>query len=172
MCYKVILRNGGILMFNSERYKDQNMYNKAADNYPHALRSVPDCHKTKKCVIKLSVFIRLQHNLFLIDLKFVLDWFVTNEIIEKLDGALFFDDYIIFADLDSDFVIFFSEDLGSNSVILGNINLDDEHFDYCDSETINHVRLMSWYDKYKQRKVSKKEVDEELPPVAWYPKRG
>ena len=42
---------------------------------------------------------------------------------------------------------FFSKDLGPNSIILDNINLDDEHFDYCDPGTINHVRVMGWYNK-------------------------
>ena len=50
MCYKVILRNGGRLMFFPDHYKDQNMFNKAVDNYPHALKSVPDCYKTPKNV--------------------------------------------------------------------------------------------------------------------------
>ena len=86
----------------------------------------------------------------LLALKFVRDWFVTNEMIEKLDG------YIIFGDLDSDFVTLFSEDLGPNSVILDNNNLDDEHFDYCNLETINHVRFTSWYNRYKQGNASKK----------------
>ena len=82
-------------------------------------------------------------------LKFVPDWFCTSKMIEKLDSAVFPDDDIIFGDLDSDFVIFFSEDFGPNTVILDNIILDDEYFDYCDPETINHVRLMGWYNKYK-----------------------
>ena len=62
--------------------------------------------------------------------------------IEKLDDAVFSDDYMMFGDLESDFVTFFNEDFGPNSIILDNINLGDEYFDYCDRETINHVRLM------------------------------
>ena len=56
--------------------------------------------------------------------------------------------YILFGDLCSDFVTFFSEDMDPNSTTHDNINLDDEHFDYCDPETINHVRFMGWYYKY------------------------
>ena len=41
------------------------MCQKAVDNYPHALKFVPDCYMTKKCVIKLSIFIIRQQNLFL-----------------------------------------------------------------------------------------------------------
>ena len=61
---------------------------------------------------------------------------------QKLESTLFSDDYIIFGDLDSDFLLFFTE----------YFDLDAEHFDYCDLETINHVRLMGWYNKYKKRK--------------------
>ena len=76
--------------------------------------------------------------------------------IEKLHSAVFSDDFIVFGDLDSDFATFFSEGIGLNSVTLDDINLDDDHFDYCDVETINHVRLIGWYNKYKHRKISKK----------------
>ena len=92
----------------------------------------------------------------MLELEFVPDWFVTNNMIEKLDIAIFYDDYIIFGNLDSDFVTFFSEDFGFNSIIIDNIILDNGYFDYCDPKTINHVRLIGWYDKYKQSKASKK----------------
>ena len=56
--------------------------------------------------------------------------------------------------------------------ILDNINLDDNNFDDCDLETINHVRLMAWYNRFKQHKAcEKKKIDEELLPVAWYATR-
>ena len=54
-------------------------------------------------------------------------------------------------------LIFFSEDIGLNSITLVNINLDHDHFDYCDPETINHVRLMGSYNKCKQHKASKED---------------
>ena len=54
------------------------------------------------------------------------------------------------------FVTFFSRDTNLNSVTLDNINLDDNGSDYCDPETINQVRLIGCYNKYKQRKASKK----------------
>ena len=65
----------------------------------------------------------------LLALKFVPDWFVTNKMIKKLDSTVFSDNYLVFGDSDSD---------------------------YCDPKTINHARLMAWYDKYKQCKASKK----------------
>ena len=76
--------------------------------------------------------------------------------IEKLDNAIFSNDYIVFGDLDSDFVAFFSSGIGVNSLTLANTNLDDNNFDDCGPETINHVKLMPWHNKYKQRNASKK----------------
>ena len=37
-----------------------------------------------------------------------------------------------------------------------NINLDDDNFDADDPETIIHVRLMTWCNRYKQLKAYKK----------------
>lgn len=54
------------------------------------------------------------------------------------------------------FFTFFSKDFDPNSVFLDIINLDNEYFDYCDLETVNHVRLMGCYNKYKQHETSKK----------------
>ena len=106
----------------------------------------------------------------LLALKFVPDCFVKAKMIEKLDSAVFPDDYIVFSDLDPGFVTLFSEDIGLNSITIDNINLDDDHFDFCDPKTINHVTLMGKYNKHKQPKASKK-IDEELLPVAWHPER-
>ena len=92
---------------------------------------------------------------YLLPLRFILDWFVTNKIIEKLDSAVFSGNYIAFADLDFDFVTFLSRDIGLNIIVLENINLENDHFDYCDPETINDVKPKGWHDKYKQRKASK-----------------
>ena len=66
----------------------------------------------------------------LLALKFVPDCFVKAKMIEKLDSAVFPDDYIVFSDLDPGFVTLFSEDIGLNSITIDNINLDDDHFDF------------------------------------------
>ena len=92
----------------------------------------------------------------LLALKFVPDWFVTSKMIEKRDSAVFYNDYIVSDDLDSDFVTFFISYIGLNSITLDNINLDDYHFDYCGPETMNHFTLMALHNKYKQHKASKK----------------
>ena len=58
MCDKVIIENGGMLMFTSDCYKDNNCYcclcNKAVDDYAHVLGSVPDCYKTQKICDKAA----------------------------------------------------------------------------------------------------------------------
>ena len=41
ICDKVIIENGGMLIFISDCYK--NKCDKAIDNYSHALRFVPNC---------------------------------------------------------------------------------------------------------------------------------
>ena len=66
ICDKAILENGGTLKFLPDCYKIQEMYNKAVDNYPYVLEFVPERYKTqKKNLINLSVLIFLQQNLFL-----------------------------------------------------------------------------------------------------------
>ena len=57
------------------------------------------------------------------------------------------------------------------SVDLNNINLYDFHFNEDVSETIIHVRVMAWRNRFKQRKTFKKEISKELIPVKsrdWY----
>ena len=77
----------------------------------------------------------------LLTLKFVPDWFAISEIIEKFDSTIFPNDYIVFDDLESDFVTFFSSDRSLNRIAVDNINLDDYYLDHLDPETINHVNL-------------------------------
>ena len=68
MCDKAILENGGTLKSVPDCYKSQQMCDKAADNYHHALKFVPNCYMTH-FMIKLSILILLQWNMFLIDLR-------------------------------------------------------------------------------------------------------
>ena len=44
---KAILENGGILKSVPNCYKNQEMCNKVVNNYPHALRFVPECFMTQ-----------------------------------------------------------------------------------------------------------------------------
>ena len=56
MCDKAILENAGTLKYVSGHYKNQEMFNKVDENYPH----VPECYKTQRYVLKLLILIRLQ----------------------------------------------------------------------------------------------------------------
>ena len=60
MCDKAILENIETLKSAPDCYKNQEMCNKAVDNY-----FVPNCYIAQKCVIKLSILILLEYNLFL-----------------------------------------------------------------------------------------------------------
>ena len=78
--------------------------------------------------------------------------------IEKLDDAVFSDDYTnTDTDTDFDIVTFFTNDVGLNSIKLKNANLGDDNFGNSDPKTNNHVRLMASLNKYKQLKACKKD---------------
>ena len=113
------------------------------------LKSSPDRYKTQKMCDKAV-------DSFLLALKLVPDWSVMSKMIEKLDNTVFFNDDIIFGGIDSDIVKFFSNDIGLNRINLNNVNLDDNNFVNCSLETINHVRLMAWYNRYNQYKACQK----------------
>ena len=49
-----------------------------------------------------------------------------------------------FADIDSDIVTFFGNDMGLNSTNLNNINLDDNNFGDCHPETITIIVSSVW----------------------------
>ena len=68
MCDKAILENGGTLESVLDCYKSQQMCDKAVDNYHHTIKFVPDYYMTH-FMIKLSILILLQWNLFLTDLR-------------------------------------------------------------------------------------------------------
>ena len=63
MYEKAVLENGETLKSVPDCYKNQEMPNKAVDNYPHALEFVAECFMTHKMCDKV-VFL-LRHNLFL-----------------------------------------------------------------------------------------------------------
>ena len=53
---------------------------------------------------------------------------------------------------------------------LDNISPDD-NFDEDDPDTVILMRLLAWYIKFEKYKELKKELSEELMPVAWHPDR-
>ena len=61
--------------------------------------------------------------------------------------------------------------MGFTTIGLNDINLDDDdnNFDEDDPETINHVKLMAWCNRFKQHKACKNVIRKELMPVAWHP---
>ena len=51
--------------------------------------------------------------------------------------------------MDFDIVTFFNDDIALNITMLNNVNFDYDDLDDCNPKIINHVRLMSWYNRYK-----------------------
>ena len=64
MCDKNILENGGMLIFLPDCYEDHKVCDNDFNNYAHALT-----YFVLKCVIKLSILLLLQYNLFLINIR-------------------------------------------------------------------------------------------------------
>ena len=85
--------------------------------------------------------------------------------LKDLDNTLFFNDDIVFVNVGSNNAAIFSDDVALY-VDITNVSLDDDNFDSDNPETIIHVRLVAWCNKYKQREACKKEISKELMPVA------
>ena len=79
---------------------------------------------------------------FLPTLKFFLNWFVANKMFEKLNVVLSNDD-MLFVNVDSDNVTFYSHNMGLVNVDIINVSFDDVNFDKNVSESIIIVRLMA-----------------------------
>ena len=84
-------------------------------------------------------------------LKLIPDWFVTSKIIEKLYTALYADENILYFNEDSGDVIFCCNEMGTLSVNLSNIILDN-NFDEDDPDTIILIKLLAWQIKFAERK--------------------
>ena len=67
-------------------------------------------------------------------------------------------------------VVFNCNGMGILNIDLNNINLDNS-FDENDPDTIIIIRLLTWHIKFEKRKELKKELSEELMPVAWHTNR-
>ena len=126
-------------VFNSvrDRYKTQEMSDKVFSKEPFPLKCCLHRCKTQDMCDKVV-------DLYLLILKFIPDWIIMCRMIEKHDNALFSNDDIVFGDIVSDIVTFFSNDIDLNSININNINLDDDIFHDYDLEIINHVRLVGW----------------------------
>ena len=90
------------------------------------LKYCPDKYKTQKRSDKAV-------NSHLLVLKFVPDWFIISNKIEKLDNSVFSSHDVIFGVLDYDLVTFFGYDIDLNSINLNNVHLADGNFEDCDA---------------------------------------
>ena len=57
------------------------------------------------------------------------------------------------------------------SIDLNNVNFNNTNYDEDDPNTIILIRILAWHIKFKKCKALKKELNEELIPVAWHPER-
>ena len=107
----------------------------------------------------------------LVALEFVPDWFIRSKMIKILFTALYADENIFYFNEDSGHAIVDCNEMGILNIDLYNINLDDTNYDEDDPDTIILIRLLVWHIKFEKGKALKKELNEELMPVAWHPKR-
>ena len=106
--------------------------------------------------------------------KFVPDWFVTSNMIEKFYTALYVDDGLLFFDEDSGNATFCCNEMGILRVNSNNINLDytnDEEDDPDDPDAIILARLLAWDSKFEKHRAVKWVLNEELMPLVWHAKR-
>ena len=101
-------------------------------------------------------------------LKLIPYWLVTSKMIKKRFTALCANDNICYFDQDSGDVVFNCIEMGILNIDLNNISLNDK-FDEDDPDTIILMRLFAWQIKFIKCKKLKKELNEELMPVAWDP---
>ena len=102
-------------------------------------------------------------------LKPMPDWFVTSKIIKNLNTAVYVGENIFYFNGDSDNVVFNCNEMGILNIDLDNISLDN-NFDEDDPDTVILIRFLAWHIKFEKRKALKKELNEELMPIDWYPK--
>ena len=165
MCDKAVDDYYIALEFVADRYKSKEMCDRIISENAFSLRYVPDQHKTQQMCDKAV-------DNCLAALKFAPDYeFVTSKMIKKRFTDLYVDGNILYFYEDSSNVVFHCNEMVILIIDLNCINLDDNNFDEVDSDTIIHVKLLAWPTKFEKRKALKKELNEELMPVAWHPNR-
>ena len=129
------------LKYCQNRYKTQEMCGKkTVSDDLFILKYYHDKCKSQEMCEKIA-------DDFLPALKFVLDCFVTSKTIKKLHTDLFTGDDILFL---------------IKILVMPHLPIKfDVNFNRDDPETIIHVRLMVWRNKFKQRKAFKKEIYKE-----------
>ena len=78
---------------------------------------------------------------------------------------MYTDKNILLSNEGSGDAIFYCNEMGILNEELNNINLDND-FDGDDSDAIILMRHLAWHIKFRKRKELKKELSEELMPVA------
>ena len=123
----------------------QEMCDKIVSKEPFKLKYRLDKFKTQeKCVKAIDSYLP--------PFKLISDLFVTNKMVEKLDNAVFFNNDIVFGEIDSDIATFYSTDIGLNSINFNNVNCDDDNFDDYNPGNIDYIRVTAWYNRHKQHK--------------------
>ena len=134
-----------------DQYKTQEMCDTVVSEDPFMLFNCPDRYKTHKKMCDGAV------NDCLAVFKFIPDWFVTSKMLEKFHDALLANDDILFFDAEFSKVTFFAIEMGILGVDLDKTNIDDDNnFDENDPETIIHVRLLAWRNKFEKRTAYKR----------------
>ena len=139
MCNKVISEDPFMRKHCLDRYKTQEMCDKAVDDFLPALKFFPG-------------------------------WFVTKKMVKKLDDDLFCNDDIIFVNKGFNNVtflvmkwIFLVQILIILTLMIKIlIRMDDP-------ETIIHIGLMVWRNRFKQRKACKKEYKQRINAFSMTP---
>ena len=72
---------------------------------------------------------------------------------------------IVYFNEDSGNIVSFCNEMGIFNIDLNNIKFDN-NFDEDDADTIIHIRLLARHIKFEKRKALKKELNEEIMPVA------
>ena len=91
-------------------------------------------------------------------LKFVPDWFVTSKMIKRLFTTSYADENILFFNEYFGNVIISSNEMGVLNIDLNNINLGNTNYEEYDSDTIIHIRLLSWHIEFEKRKELRKKA--------------
>ena len=87
--------------------------------------------------------------------------------IKKLFTALYADENIHYFSEGSGDIVFNCNGTGIFSIDINNINFDN-NFDEDDLNIIILITLLAWHIKFEKPKELKKELSEELMPIAWH----
>ena len=150
--------------FVPDQFETHKMCDKFVSDDPFQLKYCHDRYKTQKmCDEAVEVCLAA--------LKFVPDGLFTSKMITKLLAALYADENILYFLEDYSDAVFPCNEMGILIIDCNKIILDDTNYDEVNPEIVIHIRRLDWYVKLEKCKALKKELNEELMLVAYYPKR-